>query len=224
MTREQVADAVPLEPFQHWLRAAVPACSGPLTITHLSGGSSNLTLRVRDAEHELRHEQRGERADQGVGPQPHRGAVQFALQPDQSGEQQRAHPPLGEHEVATANDMGREFRVQRALRHSAVPVATTVAMCDDPTVIGAPFYLMEFVAGTVYSDADAVADLTPQQQLAATDHLIDVLAALHAAPAAAYPNYWISFHLDANMGLGCIDHPTTATLSAGHGQSGLASP
>ena len=145
MTREQVADAVPLEPFQHWLRAAVPACSGPLTITHLSGGSSNLTLRVRDAEHDW------------VLRRPPMGAV-----------------------LATANDMGREFRVQRALRHSAVPVATTVAMCDDPTVIGAPFYLMEFVAGTVYSDADAVADLTPQQQLAATDHLIDVLAALHA--------------------------------------------
>ena len=145
MNHEQIAAAVPLEPFQRWLQAAVPAHTGELSVSHLSGGSSNLTFRVRD------------------------DANDWVLR----------RPPLGAL-LATANDMGREFRVQQGLRDSAVPVARTVTLCEDDSVIGSPFYLMEFVAGTVYADADAVAALSPEQQLAASDHLIDVLARLHA--------------------------------------------
>ena len=144
MNPEQIADAVPLEPFQRWLDSSVPSASGRVSVTHLSGGSSNLTFRVRD------------------------GANDWVLR----------RPPLGPL-LATANDMGREYRVQQALRSSDVPVAHTVALCDDSTVIGSPFYLMEFVAGTVYADADAVSGLGRDQQLAATDQLIDVLARLH---------------------------------------------
>ena len=56
-----------------------------------------------------------------------------------------------------------------------------VAFCDDPDVLGAPFYLMEFVDGIVYTDADDVSGLvTESQALAATDELVDVLARLHS--------------------------------------------
>jgi aminoglycoside phosphotransferase (APT) family kinase protein len=146
---EQIAEAVPLEQFQHWLDHTLDSV-GPITVTHLSGGSSNLTFRVRDGEHD------------------------WVLR----------RPPVGPL-LATANDMGREFRVQQALRGTAVPVARTVAMCDDPSVIGHPFYLMEFLDGTVYADTDAVSGLDADQQLAATDALIDVLAALHSVDADA---------------------------------------
>jgi aminoglycoside phosphotransferase (APT) family kinase protein len=146
---EQIAEAVPIEQFQRWLDHTLDRV-GPVTVTHLSGGSSNLTFRVRDGEHD------------------------WVLR----------RPPAGPL-LATANDMGREFRVQQALRETAVPVARTVAMCDDPSVIGHPFYLMEFVDGTVYADTDAVSGLDADQQLAATDALIDVLAALHSVDADA---------------------------------------
>lgn len=149
MNPEQIADAVPVDRLHHWIDDALGDV-GPLEVTHLSGGSSNLTFRVRGAD------------------------VDWVLR----------RPPLGPL-LATANDMAREFRVQRALVDTAVPVARTIALCDDPRVIGQPFYLMEFVAGTVYSDTDAVAGLDAAQRAAATDELIDVLARLHAVDVDA---------------------------------------
>jgi aminoglycoside phosphotransferase (APT) family kinase protein len=53
-------------------------------------------------------------------------------------------------------------------------------MCEDDSVIGVPFYLMDFVDGIVYSDTDQVAHLNEAQALAASIKLIDVLARLHA--------------------------------------------
>ena len=49
----------------------------------------------------------------------------------------------------TAHDMAREFRVLRALSPSDVPVPGPVVLCEDPSVIGAPFYLMEVIEGVV---------------------------------------------------------------------------
>jgi aminoglycoside phosphotransferase (APT) family kinase protein len=145
MNPEQVAEAVPAEALQAWVDTNVEGSSGPLVVSHLSGGSSNLTFRVRDDVND------------------------WVLR----------RPPLGRL-LATANDMGREYRVQEGLGRSDVPVPTTVAMCDDAAVLGVPFYLMTFVDGVVYADADAVTGLDEAQALAATDELIDVLARLHA--------------------------------------------
>src|SRR5207253_7274523 len=55
-------------------------------------------------------------------------------------------PPLG-HVLPTAHDMAREYRVLSALHGTAVPVPRPVAICSDTEVIGAPFYLMEWVDG-----------------------------------------------------------------------------
>ena len=57
-------------------------------------------------------------------------------------------PPLG-HVLATAHDMGREHRILTALTESAVPVPRPLALCRDESVIGAPFFVMEHVAGHV---------------------------------------------------------------------------
>ena len=48
MNPEQVAEAVPVEALSAWITANVPSASGPVAVSHLSGGSSNLTFRVRD--------------------------------------------------------------------------------------------------------------------------------------------------------------------------------
>lgn len=88
-------------------------------------------------------------------------------------------PPL--HSVLpTAHDVGREHRIIHALGPTAVPVPAALARCDDPTVLGAPFYVMRFVEGVVLNDAataDATLDLPARQRAGAS--LVDALVALH---------------------------------------------
>src|SRR5262245_22520091 len=82
-----------------------------------------------------------------------------------------------------AHDMVREFRVLSALGADpacAVPVPRTYALCEDPEVLGAPFFLMELLDGVVARDdfpAALVADGSPRQISYA---LVDTLVAVHA--------------------------------------------
>ncbi|MET9549039.1 phosphotransferase family protein [Streptomyces sp. NPDC006627] len=93
-------------------------------------------------------------------------------------------PPLG-HVLATAHDMRREHRVIEALHPTNVPVPAPVLLCDDDTVIGAPFYVMEFVDGTPYRTAEELAPLGPERTRAAVLGLVDTLVDLHAVDPAA---------------------------------------
>ncbi len=93
-------------------------------------------------------------------------------------------PPLG-HVLATAHDMGREHRIMTALADSAVPVPATLAMCDDTSVIGAPFYVMERVAGTAYNRASQLEVLGEERTRAITERMVDTLADLHDVDPAA---------------------------------------
>lgn len=92
-------------------------------------------------------------------------------------------PPLG-HVLATAHDMGREYRVITALRDTGVPVPLSYALCADPAVIGAPFYVMSKVDGIPYRHADQLAALGTVRIRAIAEHLISTLAALHAVSPA----------------------------------------
>ncbi|HEX6473271.1 MAG TPA: phosphotransferase family protein [Streptosporangiaceae bacterium] len=87
-------------------------------------------------------------------------------------------PPLG-HVLPTAHDMAREHRVLSALAGSAVPVPRPLAMCADEDVIGAPFYVMEYVEGRVLRTVDDAADVTAGQAAALSRQLVDVLADIH---------------------------------------------
>jgi aminoglycoside phosphotransferase (APT) family kinase protein len=87
-------------------------------------------------------------------------------------------PPLG-HVLATAHDMAREYRVLSALRGTAVPVPATYALCTDETVIGAPFYVMQLVAGTPYRQRAELEALGPARTRAISASMVDVLATLH---------------------------------------------
>ncbi|MCX2925828.1 phosphotransferase family protein [Streptomyces sp. NEAU-W12] len=88
-------------------------------------------------------------------------------------------PPLG-HVLATAHDMKREHRVISALHTTPVPVPRTVLLCEDEEVLGAPFYVMEFVEGTPYRTADQLAPLGPERTRQAVLGLVDTLVDLHA--------------------------------------------
>ncbi|MEV8535065.1 phosphotransferase family protein [Streptomyces sp. NPDC051211] len=93
-------------------------------------------------------------------------------------------PPLG-HVLATAHDMRREHRVIEALHGTAVPVPEPLLLCEDEEVLGAPFYVMEFVDGVPYRTAGQLAELGPQRTRQAVLNLVDTLVELHAVDPAA---------------------------------------
>ncbi|MEV6615522.1 phosphotransferase family protein [Streptomyces sp. NPDC051051] len=92
-------------------------------------------------------------------------------------------PPLG-HVLATAHDMRREHRVIAALHPTSVPVPRPVLLCEDEEVLGAPFYVMEFVEGTPYRTADQLLPLGPERTRGAVLSLVDTLVELHAVDPA----------------------------------------
>jgi len=87
-------------------------------------------------------------------------------------------PPLG-HVLATAHDMAREYRVMSALAPTRVPVPAMVTLCEDIAVIGAPFYVMEHVEGSILQRTKDMANLTDDQRTALAGQLVDTLADLH---------------------------------------------
>ncbi|MBC7272668.1 MAG: phosphotransferase family protein [Streptomyces sp.] len=92
-------------------------------------------------------------------------------------------PPLG-HVLATAHDMRREHRVISALHPTDVPVPRPVLLCEDEEVLGAPFYVMEFVEGTPYRTAGQLAPIGPERTRAVALSLVDTLVDLHAVDPA----------------------------------------
>src|SRR3954471_20500924 len=95
-------------------------------------------------------------------------------------------PPLGKR-LGSAHDMSREHRVVSALAGTPVPVAPVVGICEDESVNGAPFYVMEFVEGPVLrglAEAEAFPDHADREAIAG--RVVDTLVAIHAVdPDAA---------------------------------------
>jgi aminoglycoside phosphotransferase (APT) family kinase protein len=103
-------------------------------------------------------------------------------------------PPLA-HVLPTAHDMRREHTVLSALHGTDIAVPAVLAHCDDAAVLGAPFYVMEFVEGHIVRNALPVAfDPTPATRAAMSTALIDTLVRLHAVDPE-------------QVGLGGFGHP-----------------
>jgi len=81
----------------------------------------------------------------------------------------------------TAHHVVREARVIDALADSAVPVPTILAVCDDPAVLGTPFFVMSYVDGDVVRRNGLPKDLAeqPDSHHAVGEELIDTLVKLH---------------------------------------------
>ncbi|HXS34368.1 MAG TPA: phosphotransferase family protein, partial [Solirubrobacterales bacterium] len=95
-------------------------------------------------------------------------------------------PPLGKR-LGSAHDMGREFKVVSALGRTEVPVAPVVGLCEEESVNGAPFYVMEFVEGPVLRGL-AEAEIFPDEgdRRAIGERVADTLVQIHAVdPDAA---------------------------------------
>jgi len=79
----------------------------------------------------------------------------------------------------SAHDMAREYKVVAALRDTAVPVARAIALCEDDSVLGAPFQIVEFVAGQVVRRRAQLESLSRTVIDGCVDSLIRVLVDLH---------------------------------------------
>jgi acyl-CoA dehydrogenase len=86
--------------------------------------------------------------------------------------------------LASAHAIDREYRVMRALRGSGVPVPEMVAYCEDESVVGAPFFLMEFLEGRIFVD-QSLPTLSPLERGAIYRDMNRVIAALHGQDYAA---------------------------------------
>jgi aminoglycoside phosphotransferase (APT) family kinase protein len=94
-------------------------------------------------------------------------------------------PPLG-HVLPSAHDMSREFRVLSALRSTAVPAPEPILLCDEPEVIGAPFYLMSYVRGPVLRDGADTRAVSPAVAARCGDAMLDALVTIATADTGAF--------------------------------------
>jgi aminoglycoside phosphotransferase (APT) family kinase protein len=86
--------------------------------------------------------------------------------------------------LPSAHAVEREYRVMGALHSTDVPVAKMFALCEDESVIGRAFYVMECVSGRVMWD-QSLPDLDKAQRGAVYDEMNRVLAALHKVNPSA---------------------------------------
>lgn len=88
--------------------------------------------------------------------------------------------------MPSAHAIEREYRVMRALRDTAVPVPDALALCEDESVIGTPFFLMRWVPGRIFWDP-TVPELgaSNANRAALYKDYVRVLAALHSVDYAA---------------------------------------
>ena len=156
-----------------WLNDHVPG--GPVELTDIqliAGGRSNLTYRLTVSAPGA-----GPGAAPGTGPGAAPG-TEAAAGAEGTRLLVLRRPPLG-HVLPTAHDMSREFRVLSALAGTRVPVAPLVASCTDDEVIGAPFYVMEYVPGVVLRTRADTKALTEAQAAELSRRLAEMLAAIH---------------------------------------------
>jgi aminoglycoside phosphotransferase (APT) family kinase protein len=74
----------------------------------------------------------------------------------------RKKPP-GKLLSKTAHRVDREYQVIRALGDTNVPVPEALCLCEDDSVIGTPFYIMEFLDGRHFTDP-AMPEVSPAER------------------------------------------------------------
>jgi aminoglycoside phosphotransferase (APT) family kinase protein len=90
-------------------------------------------------------------------------------------------PPL----PPSAHDMVREARLQLALAPHGIRLPPILAVCDDETVLGVPFYVMRFLDGYVVTNELPPGLAEPSARRRLGEELVDALVEIHAADVAA---------------------------------------
>jgi len=82
--------------------------------------------------------------------------------------------------LKSAHAVDREYRVISALQDSSVPVPTVFHLCEDTSVIGSMFYIMDYVEGQIYWNSALPEIASPKTRGMMYDEMNNVLAALHS--------------------------------------------
>ncbi len=96
----------------------------------------------------------------------------------------RAKPGPAARLLPSAHAIEREYRVLAALAGTDIPVARVYALCEDESVIGRAFYVMEHIDGRVLWD-QSLPDMAVAERSAIYDEMNRVIAALHSVDYAA---------------------------------------
>ena len=86
--------------------------------------------------------------------------------------------------LPSAHQVEREYRVMRALAGTGVPVPGMIGLCEDVSVIGSVFFVMEYIPGRVFMDA-RLPGMSGADRAAAYDSMNATIAALHAVDVDA---------------------------------------
>lgn len=76
----------------------------------------------------------------------------------------RKKPP-GQLLSKTAHKVDREYRILKALQDTDVPVPRVYCLCEDDSVVGTAFYIMEFLDGRIFEDP-SLPDVSPEDRTA----------------------------------------------------------
>ncbi|GAM82753.1 hypothetical protein ANO11243_007390 [Dothideomycetidae sp. 11243] len=95
----------------------------------------------------------------------------------------RKKPP-GKLLSKTAHKVDREYRIIHALEHTDVPVPKAFCLCEDDSVVGTPFYVMEFLDGRIFEDP-TMPDVSPEERRALWHEAVTTLAKFHRVPPAS---------------------------------------
>ncbi|XP_029426479.1 acyl-CoA dehydrogenase family member 10 isoform X2 [Nannospalax galili] len=86
--------------------------------------------------------------------------------------------------LPSAHAIEREFRIMKALGNAGVPVPTVLDLCEDSSIIGTPFYLMEYCPGIIYKDP-SLPGLEPSWRQAVYTAMNQVLCKIHSVDLQA---------------------------------------
>ncbi|MCC6919062.1 MAG: phosphotransferase [Alphaproteobacteria bacterium] len=86
--------------------------------------------------------------------------------------------------LKSAHQVDREYRIMKALAQTDVPVPTMRVLCQDESVIGTDFYVMDFLTGRIFRDP-TLPNVAPAERAAIYDNMNDVMARLHKVDFAA---------------------------------------
>jgi aminoglycoside phosphotransferase (APT) family kinase protein len=97
-------------------------------------------------------------------------------------------PPFGAEKIRKGHDMGREFRVLQGLSRVYPKVPKPLLLCEDRSVIGVPFYVMERVRGVLLRrepPPPSAVDLSPPRMRALSEAFVDNLVEIHGLDVEA---------------------------------------
>jgi aminoglycoside phosphotransferase (APT) family kinase protein len=86
--------------------------------------------------------------------------------------------------LPSAHAVEREYRVQAALQGTGVPVARVHCSCEDESVIGRTFYVMDYVEGRIFWD-QSLPGMTREERRSIYGELVRVIAELHGVDVGA---------------------------------------